>query len=175
MSIQAFVDESQRGPRYLMGAALIDPRDLAAARARLRAMLLSGQRRLHFNQERPPRRRSLLSAMSDLDVRVMLYESTEKQETARQQIMASLLADLVALGCKRIVIESRNYSQNDKERRAIATAIRLGHAPADLVYDHMRAHEEPLLWVADAVAWAYGARGEWQPRVAGLIDHVRRV
>lgn len=175
MSVQAFVDESQRGPRYLMGAALIDPRDLAAARARLRAMLLPGQRRLHFNQERPPRRRSLLSAMSDLDVRVRLYESTEKQETARQQVMASLLADLIDLECRRIVIEGRNYSQNDKERRAIAAAIRLGHAPEDLVYDHMRAHEEPLLWVADAVAWAYGARGEWRPRIAGLVDHVRRL
>ena len=158
-----------------MGAALIDPRDLAAARARLRAMLLPGQRRLHFNQERPPRRRSLLSAISDLDIRVRLYESTEKQETARRQIMASLLADLVDLGCRRIVIESRNYSQNENERRAIATAIRLGHAPENLIYDHMRAHEEPLLWVADAVAWAYGARGEWRLRAAGLVDHVRRV
>ncbi len=174
MSVHAFVDESQRGP-YLLCAALIDPRDLAAARARLRSMLLSGQRRLHFTKERPPRRRSLLSAMSNLGVRVRLYESTEKQETARQQVMASLLADLVALGCRRIVIESRHYIQNDKERRAIATAVRLGHAPEDLVYDHMRAHEEPLLWIADAVAWAYGARGEWRPRVAEIIDHVRRV
>ena len=113
--------------------------------------------------------------MSNLGVRVRLYESTEKQETARQQVMASLLADLVALGCRRIVIESRHYIQNDKERRAIATAVRLGHAPEDLVYDHMRAHEEPLLWIADAVAWAYGARGEWRPRVAEIIDHVRRV
>lgn len=175
MSIQAFVDESQRGPRYLMGAALIDPRDLAAARARLRAMLLSGQRRLHFNQERPPRRRSLLSAMSNLDVRVMLYESTEKEEIARQLSMANLLADLVTMRGQRVVIESREASLDVRERRQIAMAVQAGDAPANLIYDHMRAHEEPLLWVADAVAWAYGARGEWRPRAAGLIDHVRRV
>ena len=175
MSVQAFVDESQRGPRYLMGAALIDPRDLAAARARLRAMLLPGQRRLHFNQERPPRRRSLLSAMSDLDVRVRLYVSTEKEEIARRLSMAYLLADLVAMRGQRVVIESRETSLDVRERRQIAMAVQAGDAPANLVYDHMRGHEEPLLWVADAVAWAYGAHGEWRPRASGLIDHVRRV
>ena len=175
MSVHAFVDESQRGPHYLMAAALIDPGGLAAARAHLRAMLLPGQRRLHFAKERPPRRRSLLTAMSDLKVRVRLYESTEKEEAARQRVMAALLADLVAWRGRRMVIESRHYSQNDKERQAIAKAVRSGDAPEDLIYDHMRAHEEPLLWVADAVAWAYGARGEWRPRVAGLINQVRRV
>lgn len=175
MSVHAFVDESQRGPHYLMAAVLIDPRELAGARTRLRAMLLSGQRRLHFAKERPPRRRSLLAAMSDLGVVVRLYESTEKDEAARQRVMAALLADLVDLKGRRIVIESREPSQNHKEHQQIAMAVRTGGAPAHLVYDHMRAHEEPLLWVADAAAWAYGARGEWRPRTAGLIDCVRRI
>ncbi len=174
MSVHAFVDESQRGP-YLVSAVLIDPRELAETRTRLRAMLLSGQRRLHFAQERPPRRRSLLSAMSGLSVRVRLYESTEKEEIARQLSMARLLADLVAMRGQRVVIESREASLDLRERRQIAMAVQAGTAPASLVYNHLRAHEEPLLWVADAVAWAYGARGEWRPRVAGLIDHVRYV
>ncbi len=174
MSVHAFVDESQRGP-YLVSAVLIDPRELAETRTRLRAMLLSGQRRLHFAQERPSRRRSLLSAMSGLSVRVRLYESTEKEEIARQLSMARLLADLVAMRGQRVVIESREASLDLRERRQIAMAVQAGTAPASLVYNHLRAHEEPLLWVADAVAWAYGARVEWRPRVAGLIDHVRYV
>ncbi len=32
-----------------------------------------------------------------------------------------------------------------------------------------------MLWVADAVAWAYGASREWRLRADALIDHVQNV
>lgn len=89
--------------------------------------------------------------------------------------MEALLVDLVDLGGQRLVIECREASQDKRERRLIATAVRRGAAPVDLAYDHLRARDEPLLWVSDAVAWAYGAGPQWRPRAELLIDHVRDV
>ncbi|WP_460702136.1 hypothetical protein [Myceligenerans halotolerans] len=39
-------------------------------------------------------------------------------------------------------------------------------------YDHMHRHEEPLLWAADAVAWAWQRGGPWQAAAKGLIAEV---
>ena len=174
MSVHAFVDESQRA-RYTICAAVISPDDLRAARRGLRGLLLPRQGRLHFVNESPQRRRVLLDAMRELPVRTRLYISTEKEPIARQQAMEALLVDLLALGGQRLVIECREASQDERERRLMATAVQSGAAPADLSYSHLRARDEPLLWVADAVAWAYGAGPQWRPRADSLIDHVQNV
>ena len=171
MNLHAFVDESQRGS-YLICAALVESRYLSGVRGDLRAMLLSGQRRLHFAQERPQRRRSLLAKMAGLPIRTRVYISTAREPIARQRCLAILLNELVALKGERIVIERREVSQDARERHQIAMAIQSGSAPSGLRYDHMSGSEEPLLWVADAVAWAYGAGGEWGKRVGGLIELV---
>ena len=42
-------------------------------------------------------------------------------------------------------------------------------------YDHMKPAEEPLLWIADAVAWAYGAAGDWRRRADPMIDDVTKL
>jgi hypothetical protein len=36
--------------------------------------------------------------------------------------------------------------------------------------EHMRAFEEPLLWLPDALAWAHGAGGEWRQRIAVICS-----
>ena len=175
MTVQVFVDESRRKRVYLTCAVLVNPKDVAISRTELRGMLLSGQRRLHFTKEKPQRRRSLLVEMTKLPVRAWLYSSTAKEPQARQRCIAALLRDLTPINGERLVIEHREASQDAKEGRQIATAIRQGEAPADLSYDHLGGHEEPLLWIADAVAWAYGAGGEWRRRVNGLIENVQDV
>ena len=174
MTVHVFVDESQRA-RYMICAAVVSPDDLQAARRGLRGLLLPRQRRLHFVNESPQRRRFLLDAMSDLPARARLYTSAEKEPVARQRAMEALLADLLALGGRRLVIERREASQDERERRLIAAAVRRRVAPPDLLYDHLRAQDEPLLWVSDAVAWAYGAGPPWRSRAEPLIDHVRDV
>lgn len=171
MSVHAFVDESQR-LRYMICASVISPTDLQAARRELRSLLLPRQGRLHFVNESAQRRRFLLDAMSELPVRNRLYTSAEKEPIARQRAMDALLVDLLDLGGQRLVIECREASQDKRERHLIATAVRRGAAPADLAYDHLRARNEPMLWVSDAVAWSYGAGTKWRPRAELLIDHV---
>ena len=172
MTVHAFVDESQHGA-YRICAALIDPVDLAPARTYLRAMLLPGQRRLHFAKERPQRRRALLTSMQRLPIRTRIYTSTDKEPVARTRAIQALLSDLVDLDGRRLVIERREASQDAREHLQIVAAIQAGKAPYELIYDHLAGHEEPMLWIADAVAWAYAAGRKWRPRVKPLIEQVR--
>lgn len=172
MTVQAFVDESQRG-RYLICVVLIDPADLSSVRTELRAMLLPGQRRLHFAKERPQRRRELLASMRRLPIRTRIYTSTDKEPVARTRAIQAVLSDLVDLDGRRLIIERRETSQDAREHLQIVTAIQAGKAPAELIYDHLAGHEEPMLWVADAVAWAYAAGRKWRPRVKSLIEQAR--
>ena len=52
----------------------------------------------------------------------------------------------------------------------------LGAASRDsLRYDHLRATAEPLLWVPDAVAWAWCRGGQWRRSAEPLITATRRV
>ena len=38
-----------------------------------------------------------------------------------------------------------------------------------LTYHHLRAKQEPMLWIPDAVAWCLAKGGEWPDRVRPLI------
>ncbi len=174
MSVHIFVDESQR-VRYIICAAVISPKDLQVVRSELRSLRLPRQSRLHFVNESPKRRRCLLDAMSELPVRARLYISFEKEPIARQRAMKALLIDMMSLGGQRLVIECRESSQDEQERRLIAGAMRQGAAPVDLQYSHLRAREEPLLWVSDAVAWAYDSGQQWRSRAELMIAHVKNV
>lgn len=175
MTVQAFVDESRRGRSYLVCAVVVEAEDLARSRVSLRGMLLSGQRRLHFATESDRRRKSILAEMAKLPVRVWVYVSGEKEPLARRRSIDALLQDLDAVNGERLVIERREISQDAREKSQIAEAKRLGQAPARLTYTHLGASEEPLLWIADAVAWAYGAGGNWRQRAAELIEQVKDV
>lgn len=173
MSVQAFVDESQR-KRYMICAAIISPNFMKEVREDLREMLLPHQRRLHFVNESTQRRRRCLAIMAELPIRARMYTSPQNEAVARELLLGHLLSDLVPLKCQRLIIESRETNQNTRERRQIATAIREGVAP-QMTYEHMRPHEEPLLWVSDAVAWAYGAGGEWRSQVEALVNYSKEV
>jgi hypothetical protein len=53
----------------------------------------------------------------------------------------------------------------------------LGKRPSEsnLTYEHLGGSREQLLWVADAVAWCFGAGGDWPRRVAPLIGRTVEV
>ena len=151
--MHAFVDESIRR-RYLLCAVTVRPKDLIDSRRELRMMLLPGQRRLHFSQEATPRRKALLSRMSRMNVQAAIYECTGGEASARRAGMW-LVQDLVAIGARRLVVGSRE-GRDRMDRRMIRAALLDAGAIDALDYEHMGPSEEPLLWVADAVAGPSG-------------------
>jgi hypothetical protein len=78
---------------------------------------------------------------------------------------------LINISATRLVLESCAHQDND-DRHTLALVVR---KIFDLGYEHFRPHEDPMLWASDAIAWSYGAGGEWRRRVSGLIEKVHRL
>lgn len=162
---QAYCDESVRGSTYLLAVSVVSVSRLAAGRTQLRGQLLRGQRRLHFVDERPDRRRQLLAIYSEITAQVLICTASftgRTEQQVRDLLPAAAVAELRELGCRRLVIESRE-GRDDRDRQGLRRAL-----PSDgsLIYEHLRPFEEPLLWLADGFAWAHGKGDPW----AGLIS-----
>ncbi|MEU4388988.1 hypothetical protein [Promicromonospora sp. NPDC023805] len=79
-----------------------------------------------------------------------------KQERARRQCLERLVFELGNMDVSQVWLESRTQSLNERDRRMFA-ALHAKHAmPVELHIDFALPTDEPMLWVADAVAGAVG-------------------
>lgn len=174
VSEHAFVDESVRGDRYLLTAVVVVPGDLRRLRVAMRGLLLPGQRELHFQKEKPRRRRWLLDQVVAAGVEATVYAARSGrhgQEAARQACLTQLAKDLIVSGAHRLVIDSRD----ERDRFDVGTLqTALGPHPSRtrLVYEHELSQCEPLIWAADMTGWAHGAGGDWRLRIDSAIRGV---
>lgn len=168
----AFVDESIRNG-YLLSAAVISTDDLSVARGKLRELCKPGQRRLHMRDENDSRRREILSTLTGLGIQVYLYRASVAGRPIREgrdQCLQALIPDLLDLGVTRLVIESCH--QDLRDQQIVQPISNRLAAPGRFVFLHSVPSAEPMLWAADAVAWAYGRRGDWRRRVEGILGTV---
>lgn len=165
MPDHVFVDESKaRG--LLVAAAVVGAADVVAHRRVLRGLLLPGQRRLHFTKESPARRRKIIDAVVEIDPVVRLYGANRNDAAARGSCLTAVIRD-AAGDAERVVVE-RDESTADFDRRSLFEAVRVHGCVATLTYAVAPAHNDPLLWVPDAVAWCWSTGGEWRAAVAGM-------
>lgn len=166
----AFVDESMRGQRYLLGCVLVEARSLNTVRRSLVGIKIAN-RRVHFTNESPRRRREILQLIASLPVRsfVVICRRTHgvRETDARSMCLQTVVAQLQRDRVGRLVIESR---QDDRED--VASIERVRSAEPRLVFEHRRASEEPLLWIADAVVWAVGTGRSWSELIEPIFDGV---
>jgi hypothetical protein len=136
-------------------------------------LLLPGQRELHFKQEKPVRRRQLADAVARLPTEVHIYLGSwhRHDEPARQDCIRRMTADLLARQAQRLVIDTRNV-RDIHDERSLRGALGSHPSKRDLVYEHVNSTCEPLLWIADVVAWCYGAGGVWRKRVEPIVATV---
>ncbi|HET9142790.1 hypothetical protein [Actinophytocola sp.] len=173
MTVHAFADESRHGSTYLVAVALAHPANLRCLRRDLRALLLPGQREVHFKREKEPRQRELVDSIRRMAVEVRIYRRScqRRDEPARQDCIARLTRDLLDGGAHRLVLDSRSNRDIGDEvtiRRVIS-----GQAhPTQLVYEHLGSTTEPLLWVADTAAWCFNAGGHWRKRISTVVSAV---
>lgn len=163
----AFVDESIRGQRYLLGCVLIEARVLPSTRAAVTALPTRG-RRLHFNNEDDPQRRILLGAIAELPVRVVVAICHRRhgvtEFVAREACLEAVVREVQSLGVVHLVLESR---QDDRDDARIITRVR--QPEPLLVFEHRTAQNEPMLGVADGITWAAGAGASWFSIIEPLI------
>ncbi|WP_377325663.1 hypothetical protein ACFJIY_11245 [Pimelobacter simplex] len=143
------------------------------ARRHVRALALPGAERVHFTHERPARRRQLRASMRELDVQVTLYVARTRDHAAgRSACLKAILDDVVEVKAAMLVLELDD-SVAVADRRLIAQRFR--YEPDVPHYRQLRAKEEPLLWISDALAWCAQRGGEWAEACAPLVVETRLV
>ena len=168
MSVHAFLDESKRDA-YVVVVAVVAAGEVTATRTAVRQQQLPKTRRVHFQAEGDTFRRKFLGTLTQLPLQARVYTATARRDLdARVGILTRLVPDLVQLGTSRLVLE-RDDSLVVHDQRAIKQARSLARAADTLRFDHLRAVDEPLLWVPDAIAWAWCRDRSWRSLVTPLI------
>lgn len=162
MTQHLFVDESRRGGTYLLAAVAVPTGALAEVRAVVRSAVLPRQRRVHFVDEKDARRKQLIAAWLELRAQCGVYVVTNNgrrtEDEARDACLTALVTAALRGEVARLVIESRE-GRDHMDRRLIRGLLGRG---STMTYEHMRPHEEPLLWFADGVGWCWGAGGTYR-------------
>jgi hypothetical protein len=166
----AFVDESIRGQRYLMGCVLIEAKDLPAVRREADSLVLTGGR-VHFHNESARRRRDLLVAFAAMPVSAFVVVCQRghgiTEFKARDRCLTAIIERIQTDAVSRLVIESRRDDRDDHRTIHRARAV----LPS-LVFEHRSARDEPLLWIADGVTWAAGAGAAWRAMLGTILSPI---
>ena len=184
MTWTAYVDESEPDPRsgsasvYLLAAALIEDVEHDAARTAMEALRVRGQKKLHWNAEEAKRRTLIVQTVARLPTMHLVVARTDAAATSerrRRKCLETLLPELESAKVDRVYLEAREMRQNQRDvqllaglraQRVVGSALRLDHLPGP---------SEPLLWIADVVAGAVGARHHGNPVyedvLAGLVTY----
>ncbi len=178
LPVHAWVDESVLVARglYLLAAAVgpVVPEALEADRSRLRS-LARATGRLHWSSEEERDKMRIATLVGELSLSNMVVTATRldsrRQERARRKCLQMLVHQLVADDVQHVWLESRDRIGNQRDLAMIASLRTTGALPPSIRVDHARPSEEPLLWVADAVAGAVAAAYEGRPQFRGLINH----
>lgn len=168
-----FIDETkERG--LLIVAAYLDQAVLAEARQVMRLMVLPGQRSIHFCKERDQRRRMILAAIRGLAVEAIVYDARAYRsvKAARDACLIAVVADAGKADAERIIIEMDD-SNLRADKVVLGQRLRVEGLAGRLRYDHLRAHEDSLLAIPDALAWSWAKGGEWKATVQPIVSDVR--
>lgn len=152
-----------------MVAVTVAPNDVTSARSMMQGLAMGGQRRVHFKTERDSRKKQIKNVICGLGVTATAYVTApgRGEVDARRACIESLIADHGAGA--RLVIETDD-SMLQHDRRALFDAR--AKAGSKIEYLHQRAHEEPLLWIPDALAWCLTAGGHWRRGLEGFVTEL---
>lgn len=151
----AFSDESKRGGTYVIAAVIVEGHGLRQARATMRRFLRGNQRRVHMSKESTARRNQFLAIVEQTVSSAVVVEASvggHPLDTVRERAMQVLAETLFDQGVTVWSIERMVPAIEALDRQVIIDVLRRDGSH-ECVYDHRAAHDEPMLWAADAVAW----------------------
>jgi hypothetical protein len=163
-----FIDESKRKKMILIGV-IVPMSQVPRVRKYLARMRLPRQRSVHFVNESDSRRRTFLDEVYRLNIRAVRVSTSLSNELLARELAVRKLVDLaMELDVGHLVFET-----DESMRKRDATWIRehLAHRAGidQLSFEHRARHEEPILWAADAFAWASSRGGEWERRICDVL------
>ena len=151
---------------YVVAMVLIATEQRDIVRRRVRHVMPSANQRFHFHRESAATKLGMLGLLGEVAAHAVAYRitpaPTRHQNEARDRCLNAMAADLG--GVTELLLESRDAMNDVRDRRVIAGAVRRGLIAPGVEYGHRRPREEPLLWLADALAGAVLADGRHQRR-----------
>lgn len=184
--LHAWVDESMTVTKddqgtYVLAAVVGDPAASTPVRQALQELLLPGQARLHWHDEKTSRRAAISAAVAKINMAAIAVVGTPvkraKQERARRQCMEVLLPHLEELGVTTAWLESRTRGLNIADAKIVA-AMRNKH----LLTSRLRTEialplEDSMLWLPDVVAGAVraartGGETVWLAQISGTVTQI---
>ena len=166
----AFVDESIRGRRYIMGCVLVEARHLSVLRPVMDELSVTTSR-IHFNNETDDQKRRVLDAIADMPIQAFATVCAKGHQTdefrARAECVAEIVREVQSRGVVSLVLESRQDDRDD-ERVIMRTRTK----ETFMVFEHRPGKLERMLWIADAVTWAVGSGHAWTNRLGGVLTDV---
>lgn len=168
-----FVDET-KAKGYLLVAAVVGSAELGASRRAIKSLFLPGQSRLHFTSERSARRNQILDALMKLSVTAVIFDASGYRNPARARdaCLVSLVGYLGEIRARRLVLERDDAAQHS-DNVILYRSIRKAGLAEHLRYYHLRAHDECLLAIPDALAWCWARGGRWRTKAEKLVVNVR--
>lgn len=152
-----------------MACAMAEARHLPELRTAMKGLAVHD--RVHFNNESQRRKRLVLSEIREMPVGVLVVVAHRghgvSEFSARNACLSSVVEQLQLRGVTRLTIESRDDDREDQRH-----LLRVRRREQPLVFEHRAADSEPLLWVADAIAWAHGAGAGWRQLIEPIVEGV---
>ena len=157
----AYADESFRqGGRYLL-AIVVAEGPVGESRQLLRGQAKQFKKKFHFNELTQAQRStamSMISALEGLKSHVFEHrlERGEGQMDARAVVLSAAVAMLQEQGVSHLLLD--HFQGAEKIDGKTIRHAREQRRDATLNYAHAFYSDEPLLWVADAVAFNAGVK-----------------
>lgn len=162
----AFVDESKRSNNelqlYILTAfiAIDDATEIEEYRTSLRAHLPPEAEKFHWYGSVDAARTAVIDTVSQLEVLFCVVARNmsegEGDERARKKCLERLAVELESFDVFEAQLESRQSALDHRDRSHLER-LRRNKAPGSLLrIGHTEGRSEPLLWVADVVAGAFG-------------------
>ena len=169
--MQIYVDES-KAKAYLIVAVIVAPGQAAGFRKRMVGLRMPRQGHIHFVNERDSRRKTILDELVDMGIQAKVYSiSGLNPIAARPQLLGALMDDLGEIGATTVTLELEQTALKS-DAIVLRNGLMKRNLKTKVEYAHRTKSEEPLLWIADAIAWSYARGGDFRRRAQPLIASV---
>lgn len=160
--VYAWGDESVRihanPPAYLLAATIISQSQSLDPLMKVKP---KNARRLHWREMVHSLQSKSLQALSQMAFSTTIVIGSplprRKQERGRRKCLELLLVELESRGIDVLVLEARD-EEKDKKDIALLLSMRQKGLASTIDIVHMRAEDEPKLWISDQILGAYGDR-----------------
>ena len=161
----AFIDESsilrEGVQKYRVCAVIVHSTDSENIRGMVRPLLLKGQRKFHWTDERKSRRDSFLKAIALAPFKAVIVIDVSAprrhEERQRRKCLELLYTHLEFHRVNDLVLEARTSTQDQMDIAHIA-GLKNSGAYRRIRLTHTRGGDEPLLWIPDVLLGAHNAR-----------------